>query len=403
MSVYTLSVSQLNEYVSKLLRRDVLLRDLGVRGEISDLKRHPSEHVYFTLKDEGALLRCVMFKPDTLNLTFRPENGMLVTAYGYAGVYPAGGQYQLYVRNVEKQNSEGELFKRFCELKEKLKAEGLFNEEHKKPLPTLPRRIGVVTSETGAVFHDIMNVTRRRFPNMGITLCPARVQGEGAAEEIARAIRYMDEKRLADVIIVGRGGGSMDDLWAFNEETVARAVYDCATPIISAVGHETDFTICDFVADVRASTPSMAAELCVPMRRDLDERIAALASLLGEYAARRINMERLKLDAMMRSDGAARVGYIIDAQRQRTAEMFEQIATAVQRKAENARAEKVYADDVLKAFDPRGVLKRGYAVVKRDGSICSGVEAISTGDSITVVMNDGSVGANVTEVNKNGA
>ena len=256
-------VSELNEYVALLLSTDANLSELRVTGEISGFKRHSSGHLYFSLKDENALVRCVMFRQQAMRLNFQPQDGMQVTFYGRASLYEKDGSFQLYA-NYLKKSGEGELYLRFLALKKELEERGWFSEERKRPIPFLPRRVGVVTSETGAAVQDIINIIHRRFERMPIVLAGVRVQGAGAAEEIARAIRRMNERNAADVLIVGRGGGSMEDLWAFNEPVVAEAIVNSRIPVISAVGHETDFTIADFAADLRAPTPSAAAELCVP-------------------------------------------------------------------------------------------------------------------------------------------
>ena len=259
----TLTVSQLNEYVRRSLASDPMLHGLCLTGELSNFKRHTSGHWYFTLKDEEAAINCAMFRQAAMGVRFRPENGQRVRLFGGVGLYARTGAYQFYADAMEPDGL-GELYLRFEALKQKLAAEGLFDPSLKKPLPLLPRGVGIVTSRTGAVVHDIVRVSWRRYPGMPLYLCPVKVQGEGAAAEIAAAIRLLDGFEGAEVIIVGRGGGSMEDLWAFNEEVVARAIARCHTPVVSAVGHETDVTIADFVADVRAPTPSAAAELAVP-------------------------------------------------------------------------------------------------------------------------------------------
>ncbi|NCB30429.1 MAG: exodeoxyribonuclease VII large subunit, partial [Clostridia bacterium] len=294
---YTLSVTQLNEYVSGLFRRDLLLQGVRVRGEISGFKRHSSGHLYFSIKDEGALVRCVMFRQNTLSLSALPKDGQSVIVRGSVSLYVKDGQYQLYVTALE-QAGEGELYRRFLEMKDALAAEGLFDSEHKKPLPLLPKCMGVVTSPTGAAMQDILQIARRRFPKMNITLYPVRVQGEGAAEEIAHGVREMNRLRLADVLVVGRGGGSLEDLWAFNEPVVARAIYDCEIPVVSAVGHETDFSIADFVADLRAPTPSAAAELCIPEYERLWEEIEEAKIALQTLPHGRIDALRREIDAL---------------------------------------------------------------------------------------------------------
>ncbi|MEN6340334.1 MAG: exodeoxyribonuclease VII large subunit, partial [Clostridiaceae bacterium] len=288
------SVSELNEYVATLLTADPNLCEIRVSGEISGFKRHTSGHLYFSLKDENALVRCVMFRQQAMRLSFNPQDGMRVVLMGRASLYEKDGTFQLYA-NYLKKSGEGELFAKFLALKAELEKKGYFDPERKRPIPFLPRHVGVVTSETGAAVQDIVNIIRRRFPRMPIVLAPVRVQGQGASAEIARAIDQMNEANAADVLIVGRGGGSMEDLWAFNEPEVAEAIINSRIPIVSAVGHETDFTIADFAADLRAPTPSAAAELCVPEMSACYDAVRSLAermrrSLTASLAHMRSNV-----------------------------------------------------------------------------------------------------------------
>ena len=262
------SVTQLNEYVRRTLASDPMLRGLSLRGEISNFKRHTSGHLYFSLKDENARIACVMFRQHAFGLRMQPRDGMRVVLDGAVSLYAQGGQYQFYAESM-RPDGVGDLYLRFEQLKAELEREGLFDPSLKKPLPLLPRTVGVVTSPTGAAVRDIVSVSSRRNPGVHLLLCPASVQGDSAAGEIVRAIKTLDRLPEVDVIIVGRGGGSIEELWAFNEEAVARAIFACRTPVVSAVGHETDFTIADFVADLRAPTPSAAAERAVPVRDDL--------------------------------------------------------------------------------------------------------------------------------------
>lgn len=291
-----LTVSQLNEYVRRSLASDPMLHGLCLRGELSNFKRHTSGHWYFTLKDEEAAINCAMFRQAAMGVRFRPENGQRVRLFGSVGLYARTGAYQFYADAMEPDGL-GELYLRFEALKQKLAAEGLFDPSLKKPLPLLPRGVGIVTSRTGAVVHDIARVSWRRYPGMPLYLCPVKVQGEGAAAEIAAAIRLLDGFEGAEVIIVGRGGGSMEDLWAFNEEVVARAIARCHTPVVSAVGHETDVTIADFVADVRAPTPSAAAELAVPERGALLEAEQSLLRRMNAAFSHQLAQKGLRLAA----------------------------------------------------------------------------------------------------------
>ena len=382
-------VSELNEYVAILLSTDVNLSDLRVSGEISGFKRHSSGHLYFSLKDENALVRCVMFRQQAMRLNFQPQDGMLVTLYGKASLYEKDGSFQLYA-NYLKKSGEGELYLRFLALKKELEERGWFSEERKRPIPFLPRRVGVVTSETGAAVQDIINIIHRRFDRMPIVLAGVRVQGAGAAEEIARAIRRMNKKNAADVLIVGRGGGSMEDLWAFNEPVVAEAIVNSRIPIISAVGHETDFTIADFAADLRAPTPSAAAELCVPeidacyegvhllqerMRRALDARVEKLRSAVRLFAsakAFRLLENRLLSERQT-----------LDRQRERAHRgAMDQILAA--------RTQLLQMRVKLMALDPNAVLERGYAIITDEqNTALSGMEDMRIGDRVHICMRDG--------------
>ena len=359
----TLSVSQLNGYVRSLLQADSLLRGLCVRGEISGFKRHVSGHLYFSLKDEGGLVRCVMFRQNAMRLPFVPRDGMRVLLTGYVSLYEAQGQYQFYGEGMER-DGVGELWLRFERDRARLQAEGLFDPEKKRPLPRAPRCIGVATSPSGAVIRDIVRVAHRRNPAVDILLCPCRVQGEGAAASIAQAVQTLGAQAV-DAVIVGRGGGSMEDLWAFNEEAVVRAVRACPVPVVSAVGHETDFTLCDFAADARAATPSNAAELLVPDVRDALQRLDGLretlrARTLRAIAEREGRLSRLAArvqPAQALSDLAGREKEL-GALRQRLGAQAR--AALAAREADFGRAQARLA-----ALDPQAVLRRGYAAVRR--------------------------------------
>ncbi len=305
MKGYVFQVSELNEYVRILLGQDPNLNHMWVEGEISNFKRHSSGHLYFSLKDNTAQVKCAMFKQNAWTLDFKPKDGMAVRAFGSVGLYPRDGQFQLYVEAMQPAGV-GNLYEAFERLKGKLDQEGLFDVDHKKPLPYLPRKVGVVTSPTGAAVRDIIRVLHRRFDNMDIVLKPVKVQGSGAAEEIAKAIGELNDCSGVDVIIVGRGGGSIEDLWAFNEEVVARSIYASRVPIISAVGHETYYTIADFVADVRAATPSMAAELAAPVKDELMAGLAESRQRLRFAMGRRLDHMRERLERLRQSTGLTR-------------------------------------------------------------------------------------------------
>lgn len=392
------SVSELNEYVGTLLSSDPNLCDIRVSGEISGFKRHTSGHLYFSLKDENALVRCVMFRQQAMRLSFSPQDGMQVTLIGRASLYEKDGTFQLYA-NALRKSGEGELFRRFLALKDALEKKGYFAQERKRPIPFLPRRVGVVTSETGAAVQDIFNIIRRRFPRMPIVLAPVKVQGQGAAEEIARAIRQMNEQNAADVLIVGRGGGSLEDLWAFNEEVVAEAIVNSRIPVISAVGHETDFTIADFAADLRAPTPSAAAELCVP---EMDACYVAVRSL-ADRMRRSLTASLQKTRANVRlfaSAGAFRLlERRLDDARLTLDSALERAQRGASERGKAARAELLHLQTKLAALGPGAVLERGFAIVTSEtGRTVPSVKGLNAGDRVEIRFKDGTAGARVEEV-----
>ena len=397
---YVLSVTQLNEYAANLLRRDFLLKNVAVCGEVSGLKKHSSGHIYFSVKDENALVRCVMFKQDALSgLKCSIADGMFVTVRGYVTIYTRDGQFQINASSVEGAGN-GELYERFLMLKSGLEKEGLFDREHKKPLPFLPNCIGVVTSETGAVIRDIRSVTQRRFPNMPIILAPAKVQGDGAAKEIVEGIKKLDGMEEIDVIIVGRGGGSMEDLWTFNDESVARAIFECKTPIVSAVGHETDFTIADFIADLRAPTPSAAAELCVPLYDGLTERIEQQTEMLERYCAAKLKSCEAEIRTLV--GGVGQAVYSIDREKQRASYAVDELKRAAQTKLDREKAafERLIAE--YNALNPFGVLKRGYSIVRHNGMCVTDALELKENDRIDIIMANGGLEAVVAEVKRGG-
>lgn len=383
---WSLSVSELNEYVRVKLAGDPMLRAVTVRGEISGFKRHVSGHLYFTLKDDQARVQCAMFRSQAARLGFAPADGQQVVVTGSAGLYPVSGSFQLYVETMRTEGA-GDLFLRFEQLKARLAAEGLFDPALKKPLPVMPRRIGVVTSRTGAAFHDIVRVARSRNPRVEIVLCPCAVQGAGAAQEIARSIALIDARGGCDVLLVGRGGGSIEDLWAFNEEIVARAIFACQTPVISCVGHEIDFTIADFVADTRAATPSNAAELAVS---DRDEALAALYQLKrrlqGALAAGQ-NQRRLRLRALGQSPYLRKGGEMLTARRREALNArLQRLKRAMERGKEARRGRLSLMGRALTALNPKLVLARGYACVRVGGKIVSDARGVRAGEQIAIDM-----------------
>ena len=398
---YTLSVTQLNEYVAGLLKRDLLLQGLRVRGEVSGFKRHSSGHLYFSIKDEGALVRCVMFRQNALSLSSLPRDGQSVIARGSVSLYAKDGQYQLYVTALE-QEGEGELYRRFLELKEALAAQGLFEQAHKKPLPLLPKCVGIVTSPTGAVIQDIAHVARRRFPRMNMLLYPVRVQGEGAAEEIARAIREMDKLGLADVLIVGRGGGSLEDLWAFNEAAVARAIYDCKIPIVSAVGHETDFTIADFAADLRAPTPSAAAELCVPEYERLFDEVEVAEAALRGLCNGRLAALRQEVEGFRRAAAFTLPKHRIALLRHALHGARLSMQSSLRTELLGAYGALEQAGARLEEMSPERVLNRGYAMVKLPRGYAGSIGELAPQTEAELIMRGGSAQITIGKVKAEG-
>lgn len=393
------SVRELTAMVKERLTSDPRLAGVAVLGEISNFKHHSSGHMYFTLKDEHSRLRCVMFRRENMRLRFRPADGQAVIAKGDVSVYEAAGDYQLYVREMVPAG-HGELALAFEQLKQKLAAEGLFDEERKRPLPVLPRRIGVVTSLEGAALRDIISVTRRRFPNMPILLAPAVVQGEEGPDSVVRAIRLMNEHGGVDVLIVGRGGGSLEDLWTFNDERVARAIAASRIPVISAVGHETDFTIADFVADKRAPTPSAAAEMAVPDKRALLAHIQGQYERLQSGVRRRIEQGRARLRLLESRPVLARPGELLLEYRQRVDDAEERAGRAARDMLDQRERALAAAAGKLDALSPVATLARGYAVARRadTGQVVRRGGQVAAGDELLIRVVDAELTASVKAV-----
>ena len=378
---------------------DFALNHIYVRGEVSNCKYHSSGHIYFTLKDRGGAIACVMFAGNRKGLNFRMTEGMAVIVFGSVSVYERDGRYQLYAREI-MQEGAGKLYEAYEALKKKLLAEGLFDEEHKLDIPKYPKRLGVVTARTGAAVQDIINVSLRRNPWRQIVFCPATVQGEGAVQSVVRGIRALEEAGV-DVMIVGRGGGSIEDLWAFNEEMVARAVYDCKIPVISAVGHETDTTIIDYVADLRAPTPSAAAELAVP-----DMRIV-LGQLQGYEEALEAAMEQIMTLCRQRVDSYARVFRHLNPQsrlndrRQRLMEVEDRLRLGMERRIEQAKSELAIRTQQLEGVSPLRQLERGYAYVSdENGHGVASAEQVTVGQHLFLDVKDGMIESEVTAIQK---
>ena len=402
MAQQVLSITQINEYIRAKMDDDQLLNGVAVRGEISNYKVYPSGHHYFTLKDEGAALKCVMFKGNAMRLRFRPENGMKVIAMGKISVYPRDGAYQLYCTAMA-MDGIGDLYAAFEQLKKKLEAQGLFDPAHKKPLPRFPGTIGIITSSAGAAVHDMLRILRKRYPLAQVRLLPVRVQGVEAPDEIAGAIRYANVHQLADLLIVGRGGGSIEDLWAFNDERVAYAIYHSQIPVISAVGHEPDVTISDFVADLRAATPSNAAELAVPDQDALYQTLDAMSSAMATALSRQLTAARRQYQLLSAHPALqSPVGYL--EQRRKSLELLKNRLVSSQAQGiHRAKNRYIGVTAKLDAMSPLKVLTRGYAMAQtEEGSVLKSVSQVNPGDNIRISISDGTLSAAVTEVKENG-
>ena len=378
------SVSELNGYIKALLDSDDIIAGVYVRGELSNYKMYPSGHHYFTMKDAEGSLRCVMFKGSASKLRFRPNDGMSVIAFGRVAVYPRDGVYQLYVNEITP-DGVGDLYIAFEQLKERLFREGLFDEIHKKPLPRFPKAIAVITSPAGAAVRDIIRILRARWPMSKVVVMPVRVQGVEAPPEIADAIRYANEHGIADLIITGRGGGSLEDLWAFNDERVARAIFSSAIPVVSAVGHEPDVTISDFVADLRAATPSNAAELAVPDVIDVRDTIDAMEMRLRQAVSREIKSRQQRLRELASKRVLQSPRYYVDDKRLLLDHSHDKLGAAMQRKIHVTRERYGRLAAALDAMSPLKVLGRGYAIAWReDGQVIKEASDVSSGDRIKV-------------------
>lgn len=394
-----LSVSQLNRYIKMNFDADENLANIFISGEISNFTNHyRTGHLYFTLKDDSAAVRAVMFNSSAKRLKFMPEDGMKVIARGRVSVYEASGQYQLYVDDMQP-DGVGALNLAYEQLKEKLQKEGLFSELHKKPLPPYPEKVGVITSPTGAAVRDIINVLGRRFPYAEIVFCPVLVQGEGAHLQLTDAVNLFNSERAADVIIIGRGGGSIEDLWEFNDEGLARAVYNSEIPVISAVGHETDFTICDFVADMRAPTPSAAAELAVPDANELQYALSALKNRMFLNVSSRIADRRSRLEYLTSKGVLKSPDEMLSNRSQRLDTAFSKMLSSYENRIGGKKVEFISAATALSKLDPMSVLMRGFAFVSdKNGKNVYSSQALAKGDKINVRFHDGSAVCEVKEI-----
>ena len=389
MKYNAISVTDLNQYIKNKIDSDEYLNNVLVKGEISNFKHHYTGHMYFTLKDEKSLIKCIMFKGYTANLKFVPKDGMKVVLLGTVSVFERDGVYQVYAKAMQ-EDGMGNLYREYEKLKAKLEMEGLFAKEHKKNVPFMPKVIGVLTSNTGAVIRDIINVSTRRNPNVYIRLFPVPVQGEGAAEKIVDAIKFMNDKKLADVLILARGGGSLEDLWPFNEEIVARAIYDSNLPIISAVGHETDFTIADFVADLRAPTPSAAAELAVPNIEDVEEKIYMYQGRYKQALKRKLEIMKLRYEKAISNrvftDPLKQVNENYILVDNIVKKMQDNVSNNI--KVEKEKAIKLISK--IDALSPLKTLTRGYCITSKDDVVMKSINDVEVDDEINIRFFDGS-------------
>ena len=401
MDQQALTVTELNQYIKGLLDIDPMLGNVSVRGELSNYKIYPSGHHYFTLKDSESSLRCVMFKSSAAKLRFRPESGMGVTAYGRVAVYPRDGAYQLYCTGLMPEGA-GDLQVAFEQLKAQLAPEGLFDRAHKKPLPAFPSRIAIITSSAGAAVHDMIRILSHRWPMAQVVLLPVRVQGVEAPPEIVGAIRYANEFKVADVIITGRGGGSIEDLWAFNDERVARAIYASELPVISAVGHEPDVTISDYVADARASTPSNAAEIVVPDQRDIRDALDSFRIRQDQALRKKLMSLSQQLEAYQSKRVMTDPVAHIDNRRISLDHARDRLVSAEERNLAAARQRFVALAAALDAMSPLRVLARGYAIAEdSQGQAIKSIKSLSPGDAVTVELCDGRADCLVRSVKEN--
>ena len=394
MAYNPISVTDLNKYIKEKIDGDKILNNVLVKGEISNYKHHYTGHLYFTLKDENSLIKCIMFKSSAINLKFEPKDGMKVMIFGTVSVFERDGVYQIYAKAMQ-EDGMGSLYKAYEEMKARLEKEGLFDVSHKKKIPLMPKCIGVLTSNTGAVIRDIINVSTRRNPNVYIKLLPVPVQGEGAAEKIAEAIKTMNDKKLADIIIVARGGGSLEDLWPFNEEIVARAIYNSELPIISAVGHETDFTIADFVADLRAPTPSAAAELAVPNISDIVLKLDSYTNRYKLALKKKVEFMKLRYEKCMNSRVFKEPTQKINEKYLLVDMRVKAMQNSILRIYNEKKTNMIKEIAKLDALSPLKTLTRGYSIVQIGGKVIKSVKQLKKDDEIDVRLIDGKTKAKI--------
>ncbi|HFE9684642.1 TPA: exodeoxyribonuclease VII large subunit [Clostridium perfringens] len=400
MKLKTLSVGEVNNYVKKLVENDFILKNLNVKGEISNLKFHSSGHIYFSLKDENSKVNCIMFKNNAVNLDFRLEEGMKVEVKARLGVYHKEGTYQLYCENIKKAGI-GELFEEFHKLKKELSEEGIFDEKYKRALPKFPKRIGIITARTGAAVRDIINVIQRRNKALDIILYPAKVQGENAADSIIEGIRYFNNEKSVDVIILGRGGGSIEELWAFNNRELAYEIFNSRIPTVSAVGHEVDFTISDFVSDMRAPTPSAAGELVSPSLQEMINDLLNKKEFLHRAIDRRFLKAKRDVDLLYKGLKGNNPTHIIEKRIKEVNTLEEKLNFLGKRKIDKAKDELIAFNSILQTLNPLNTLGRGYSVIMdKEDKVINKVSELKKNDMVKVIMKDGSVNIDIKIINE---
>lgn len=397
MKLRALDISEVNSYIKRILTNDPILYNLRVKGEISNFKVHSSGNVYLSLKDEKSKLNCIIFKSNydkSLNL----DNGVKIIASGYISVYERDGAYQLYINEIEIEGI-GNLYIEFNKLKEKLKKEGLFDTKYKKEIPKMPRSIGVITSPTGAVIRDIINVTKRRFPKVDIKLYPVNVQGDKSASDICEGIEFFNRMENVDTIIVGRGGGSLEELWSFNEEIVAREIFKSKIPIISAVGHETDFTICDFVSDMRAPTPSAAAEIATPDLSEIYYKLNTIRNRMNRSLNNQVILDNEKLNNTFDKINNYMKNYIVRDKVIQLDQIYDKIKLRLEQKLETSKEKLSKKAALLHNLSPLATISRGYSIVEKNGQVINSIEEVNITDDINITLKDGSLECNVNKIN----
>ena len=400
MKLKTLSVGEVNNYVKKLVENDFILKNLNVKGEISNLKFHSSGHIYFSLKDENSKVNCIMFKNNAVNLDFRLEEGMKVEIKARLGVYHKEGTYQLYCENIKKAGI-GERFEEFHKLKKELSEEGIFDEKYKRALPKFPKRVGIITARTGAAVRDIINVIQRRNKSLDIILYPAKVQGENAADSIIEGIRYFNNEKSVDVIILGRGGGSIEELWAFNNRDLAYEIFNSRIPTVSAVGHEVDFTISDFVSDMRAPTPSAAGELVSPSLKEMINDLVNKKEFLHRAIDRKFLNAKKDVDLLHKGLKGNNPKHIIEKRIKEVNSLEEKLNFLGKRKIDKAKDELIALNSILQTLNPLNTLGRGYSVIMdKEDKVINKVSELKKNDMVKVIMKDGSVNIDIKIINE---